>query len=202
MKRRNARTALRERDLTEAGSRAAETFSEVAENAVAVAREVGRAATPALQHSAEGLSRALERAGEALAVTAERLAKSGEQQAADATEAARERLADASERLADAIRPKRRKHHRVRNTAIALVAVGGFVALVQSPLRAKLTERLFGPPPDDEPDSITLPGSELRTESAPESQPTEPAGPPPSSQSPEGNGVPSAQGGRIDAAPG
>src|SRR5436853_1313005 len=124
MKRRKSSTGLLERDLSEAGSRAAETISEVADHAVALARDVGHAATPALHHSAEGLSHALERAGDSLAVTAERLARSGELQAADATEAARERIADASERLADAVRPRRR-HHRVRNAAIALVVVGG-----------------------------------------------------------------------------
>jgi len=203
MKHRKSRNALLDRDLTEAGSRAAETISDVAEQAVAIAREVGRAATPALQHSAEGLSHALDRAGESLAVTAERLARSGEQQAADATEAARERIADASEKLAAAIRPRKRKHHRVRNAAIALVVVGGVVALVQSPLRAKLTERLFGPPPDDEPDSITLPGSEVPVDATPQPQANEAAttttATPPS---PEGNGVPSTPGGRVDTAPG
>src|SRR5207302_676279 len=151
MKRRKSSTGLLERDLSEAGSRAAETISEVADHAVALARDVGHAATPALHHSAEGLSHALERAGDSLAVTAERLARSGELQAADAAEAARLRIADASERLADAVRPRQRRHHRVRNAAMALVVVGGVIALVQSPVRAKLTGRLFGPPPDGPP---------------------------------------------------
>ena len=201
MKRRKSKNALLDRDLTEAGSRAAETIGEVAEHAVAVAREVGHAATPALQHSAEGLSRALERAGESLAVTAERLARNGEQQAAEVTEVARERIADASEKLADVIRPKKRKHHRVRNTGIALLAIGGIYALVQSPLRTKLTERLFGPPPDDAPDSITLPGSEVRSYTR-EPETTEPVSTTATPPSPEGNGVPSTPGGRIDTASG
>ena len=135
-------------------------------------------------------------------MTAERLARSGELSAADATETARERIADASERLADAIRPRKRKHHRMRNTAIALVVLGGVVALVQSPLRAKLTERLFGPPPDDEPDSITLPGSEARADEAQEPAAPQPASTTANPPSPEGNGVPSTSGGRVDTASG
>ena len=202
MKRRKSSTGLLERDLSEAGSRAAETISEVADHAVALARDVGHATTPAKHHSAEGLSHALERAGDSLAVTAERLARSGELQAADAAEAARERIADASERLADAVRPRRRRHHRVRNAAIALVVVGGVIALVQSPVRAKLTGRLFGPPPDDEPDSITLPDSEARADEVQEPRASQPATATPTPPSPEGNGVPSTPGGRVDTAPG
>ncbi|MBV8194115.1 MAG: hypothetical protein JOY80_01160 [Candidatus Dormibacteraeota bacterium] len=194
---RHSRTAVLERDFAEVGSRAADTIAELAEHALAVAREIGQHASPALQHSAEGLSRALERAGESLAESGERLARGGEHQAAAAAVNAREHLADASEKLADAIRPKK-KHHRVRNAAIALVVVGGVVALVQSPLRAKLTQRLFGPPPDDddEPESITLPGAGVPAE-----EPTTPqqysTTPPPPPQ--EGNGVPSTPAGAVDS---
>ena len=199
MKRRKSRTAVLERDLAEIGSKAGETVSELAEHAVAVAREVGHAATPALQHSAVGLSRALERAGESLAEAGERLAKNGEHQAAEAAHSARLRLADASERLAEAVRPKK-KHHRVRNAAIALVVVGGVVALVQSPLRAKLTERLFGPPPaDEEPEAITLP--DTGAPQSTESQPSEAAEQQFQGSAPEqGNGLPTTPAGAVDTA--
>ena len=159
MRRRNARTAVLERDLSVAGSRAAETISELAERALAAAREAGRTATPAVQASAQGLSRALEKAAEALSDTGEHLVRTGEPRVAEATNTARVRLADASEKFAESIRPKKR-HHRVRNLLIAAAAIGGVVALVQSPLRGKITERLFGPSPDDEPESIQLPGSD------------------------------------------
>ena len=46
----------------------------------------------------------------------------------------------------------------MRNLVIGAAVVGGIVALVQSPLRSKLQERLFGPPPeDDDLPQITLP---------------------------------------------
>src|SRR5580704_5254830 len=68
-----------------------------------------------------------------------------------------ERAADASGKLTNAIRPKR-KTHRVRNVLIGAAVIGGIFALVQSPLRSKLQERLFGPPPeDDDLPQITLP---------------------------------------------
>jgi hypothetical protein len=67
------------------------------------------------------------------------------------------RAADASGKLTSAIRPKK-KTHKVRNLLIGVAVVGGIFALVQSPLRSKLQERLFGPPPeDDELPQITLP---------------------------------------------
>ena len=195
MRHRKSRTAVLERDLAEVGSRAADTITQLAEHALSVAREVGHAASPALQHSAEHLSRALERAGSSLADSGEKLARSGEHQAAEATVHARERLADASEKLAEAIRPKK-QHHRVRNTVIALVVAGGVVALVQSPVRAKLTQRLFGPPPDDgEPESITLPGAGTTT-SAEEPQPESFSTPPPPQE--QGNGVPSTPAAAVD----
>jgi hypothetical protein len=197
MWRRQSRAAVLERDLSEAGSRAAETISELAEHAVAIAREAGHAATPAIHHSAEGLSKALERAAAALAEAGERFARTGEHQAAGATAAARVRIADATEKLADAVRPKK-KHHRVRNLFIAAAVAGGVIALVQSPLRAKVTERLFGPPPEDELDSITLPSADPLPPSTPEPSAeisgTGPAG------SPDGNGVASAPAGHADAA--
>jgi hypothetical protein len=192
MRRRHSRTAVLERDLSEAGSRAADTISELAERALAAAREAGHAATPAVQASALGLSRALEKAAEALSDTGEHLVRSSEPRVAEATHTARTRLADASEKFAESIRPKK-KHHRVRNLIIAAAAVGGVVALVQSPLRGKITERLFGPSPDDEPESIQLPGADSipSQESASASGGIEP-GAASSDAAIEGNGVASA----------
>jgi len=191
-RRRRSAAAVLEHELSEAGSKAAETVGELAERALTIAREAGHVATPAIRtathHSVEGLSRAAERASEALADTADRLAKTGEVRAADAAHIARIRLADASEKLAEAVRPRPPKRHRVRRILIVTAVVGGVVALVRSPLRSKITERLFGPPPDDEPGSITLPYGEAE-DTAQENIEihAEPAPPPPSAS--EGNGV-------------
>jgi hypothetical protein len=189
MRRRHSRTAVLERDFSDAGSRAADTISELAERALAVAREAGHAATPAVQASAQGLSKALEKAAVALSDTGEHLVRSGEPRVAEATNTARARLADASEKFAESIRPKK-KHHRFRNILIAAAVVGGVVALVQSPLRGKIQERLFGPSPDDEPESIQLPGSDSvpSQESASASGGIEP-GAASSDAAIEGNGV-------------
>jgi hypothetical protein len=178
----------RAENVSDAGSRAVETIGELAEQARSLARDVGQVASPALQHSAESLARALERAADS------KLAKAGEQQAAEVALVARERLADASEKLAEVIRPKpRNRRHWVRNSAIALAAVGGIAALVQSPLRAKLTERLFGPPPDDEMESITLPGADVSA--PPEGSPTQERR---TASGEGGNGVPSTTAGAVD----
>lgn len=198
MRRRHSRTAVLERDLSEAGSKAAETISDLAEHALAAAREAGHAASPALQQTAQGLSKALEKAADAFAETGEHFARTGEKRAAVAAHVARARLADASEKFAESIRP-RKKSHRVRNVLIAVAVVGGVVALVQSPLRSKVTERLFGSSPEEEPESIQLPGSEplgtsparttTTTTTAETTETTETAGS-------EGNGVASAQSAR------
>lgn len=206
MRGRHSRTAVLERDLSEAGSRAVETIGELAEHAIAAARDAGQAATPAIQHSAENLGKALERAAEAIADS--KLARTGEQRAAEAALVARERIADASERLAGSIRPRKRKTHRVRNLLIATAVVGGVVALVQSPLRSKITQRLFGPPPEDEPDSIQLPGSDsldtggvtggtTTTSTTVTSEQTVDTS---TASGVEGDGVPTAQGGRESQA--
>lgn len=187
-KQRNSRTEELEAQASEAGSRAVETITDLAEQAWALAREVSHVASPAVQRSAESLARALERAADS------KLARAGEQQAAEVALVARERIADASEKFAEAIRPKR-EHHRVRNTMIGLVAVGAIAALVGSPLRSKLTERLFGPPPEDEPESITLPGADMNAP-AEHSDAT-----PTASATGHGNGVPSATGAGVDSAP-
>jgi hypothetical protein len=163
---RKSKSAVIEREVSSAGSRAAEVVgeaaSELAERAVAAAQNAQRVATPVLrtaaERSAETLSHAAERAAVVLADVGERLAESGEERAGQAAIAARERLADASAALADAVRPKKRRRFR-RVLVLGLVG-GGIVALVRSPLRSKLADRLFGAPPDfddDAPESITLP---------------------------------------------
>jgi hypothetical protein len=145
---RKSQTAVIDRDASTTGSRAAEVVgeaaSELAERAVAAAQNAQRVATPVLrtaaEKSAETLSHAAERAAVVLADTAERLAESGE-----------------------AVRPKRRRRFR-RMLAVGLIG-GAIAAVVKSPLRSKITDRLFGPPPefeDDTPESITLPASAAR----------------------------------------
>jgi hypothetical protein len=103
----------------------------------------------------------LQTAATTLAETAENLAADGRVSAAG--NAARERIADASDKLSTAIRPKK-KTHRVRNLLIGAAIVGGVFALVQSPLRTKIQERLFGPAPSDDDDlpQITLPDDDDR----------------------------------------
>ena len=150
MRGRRSRAATLE-DIAEARGRAAETISELAEHAVAIAREAGKNARPTVKHGAEGLSHALERAAGTLAETAEHLSDDGR------INAARGRIADASDKVTAAIRPKK-KTHRIRNLLIGAAVIGGIFALVQSPLRSKIQERLFGPPPeDDDLPQITLP---------------------------------------------
>ena len=189
-KQRKLETPELEAQASEAGSRAVETITELAEQAWALAREVSHVASPAVQHSAERLARALERAAES------KLARAGEQQAVEVALLARERLADASEKFADAIRPAKPQHHRVRNAMIGVVAAGAVAALVGSPLRSKLTERLFGPPPEDEPESITLPGADMSE--APER--ADAPSPPSVASNEHGNGVPSTTGAGVDTA--
>jgi hypothetical protein len=165
---RKSKTAVLERELPSAGMRAAEVVgdaaSDLAERAVAAAQSAQRVATPVLRSAAEKsagtLSHAAERAAVVLADTAERLADTGEERVGPAVVAARHRLADASEALAVAVRPKRR--HRIRRIVVFSAITGGIVALVKSPLRSKLADRLFGAPPqfeEDIPESITLPSS-------------------------------------------
>jgi hypothetical protein len=142
-------------DIAEVRNRAADTISELAEHAVSIAKDAGNAARPTVKQGAEGLSHALEVAAGTLAMTAERLAS--DDRVSAASNAARERIADASGKLSTAIRPKR-KTHRVRNLVIGAAVIGGIFALIQSPLRTKIQERLFGPAPDDDDlPQITLP---------------------------------------------
>jgi hypothetical protein len=142
-------------DIADVRNRAADTISELAEHAVSIAKDAGNAARPTVKQGAESLSHALEVAAGTLAMTAERLAN--DDRVSAASNAARERIADASGKLSTAIRPKR-KTHRVRNLMIGAAVIGGIFALIQSPLRTKIQERLFGPAPeDDDLPQITLP---------------------------------------------
>lgn len=177
---RSSGSAVVQREVGSGGSRAAEvvgeTASELAERALAAAREAQRVAAPAIigaardaqrvatpvlrsaaHTSAETLSHAAERAAEVLADTAERLAETGQDGAAEASKAARHKLANASEALAQAVRPKKRR--RGRRALIGLAVVAGGVALARSPLRTKVMDAIFGRVEDvaDEPESITLP---------------------------------------------
>ncbi len=155
MRSRRSRAAVLDR------GRAADTISDLADHAVTLARGAGSAALPTVQRGAEGLSQALQTAAATLAETAEHLA--GDPKVTAAGNAARERIADASDKLSTAIRPKK-KTHRVRKLLIGAAVVGGVFALIQSPLRTKIQERLFGPAPSDDDDlpQITLPDDDDR----------------------------------------
>jgi len=153
MRSRRSRAALLDR------GRAADTISELADHAVTLARGAGSAALPTVQRGAEGLSQVLQTAAGTLADTAEHLASDQK------VNAARERIADVSGKLSTAVRPKK-KTHRVRKLLIGAAIVGGVFALFQSPLSAKLQERLFGPGPSDDEDlpQITLPDDDSHVE--------------------------------------
>jgi hypothetical protein len=155
MRSRRSRAAVLDR------GRAADTIGDLADHAVTFARGAGSAALPTVQRGAEGLSQVLQSAASTLADTAEHLASEAKVTAAG--NAARERIADVSDKLSTAIRPKKQRH-RVRNLLIGAAVVGGVFALVQSPLRTKIQERLFGPAPsdDDELPQITLPDDDDR----------------------------------------
>jgi hypothetical protein len=143
--------------------RAADTISDLADHAVTLARGAGSAALPTVQRGAEGLSQVFQSAAGTLADTAEHLV--GDPRVGAAGNAARVRIADVSDKLSTAIRPKK-KTHRVRNLLIGAAVVGGVFALVQSPLRGKIQERLFGPAPSDDEDlpQITLPDDDPHIE--------------------------------------
>lgn len=157
MRSRRSRAALLDR------GRAADTISDLADHAVTLARGAGSAALPTVQRGAEGLSQVLQTAAGTLADTAEHIAS--DEKVVAASNAARERIADVSGKLSSAVRPKK-KTHRVRNLLIGAAVVGGVFALIQSPLRAKIQERLFGPPPSDDDDlpQITLPDDDPHVE--------------------------------------
>ncbi|MBJ7609712.1 MAG: hypothetical protein JF887_09850 [Candidatus Dormibacteraeota bacterium] len=192
---RKSKKAVIEREVSNAGSRAAEVVSEAAsdfaERAVAAAQNAQRVAAPVLrtaaERSAETLSHAAERAAVVLADVGERLAESGEERAGQAAIAARERLANASEALAVAVRPKKRR--RFRRLLLVGLLIAGLAALARSPLRTKLTDRLFGSTSefeDDAPESITLPRAAAPSETTVPEEQAEPT--PPTSEGAETEG--------------
>jgi hypothetical protein len=157
MRSRRSRAAVLDR------GRAADTISDLADHAVTLARGAGSAALPTVQRGAEGLSQVFQSAAGTLADTAEHLA--GDPRVGAAGNAARVRIADVSDKLSTAIRPKKTTH-RVRNLLIGAAVIGGVFALIQSPLRGKIQERLFGPAPSDDDDlpQITLPDDDPHIE--------------------------------------
>ena len=137
-------------------ARAADAISDLADHAVTLARGAGSAALPTVQRGAESLSQVLQSAAGTLAETAEQIAADGRVDGREQrrTGADRRRVRQAEQR-----NPPKKKTHRVRNLLIGAAVVGGVFALIQSPLRAKIQERLFGPAPSDDDDlpQITLP---------------------------------------------
>jgi hypothetical protein len=200
---RRSKAAVIEKEVTDAGSKAADTVAEFAGMAVAAARDAQRAATPVLRSaahsSAETLSHAAGKAAEVLADTADRLATT------DAGISARTRIADASEAFAGAVRPKQ-KRHRIRKLFIVSTILGGIYAVLKyTPLKSKISELAFGPAMDEEePEPITLPVTPPPTEasSPPEVQADEPvASEPPNVPAAEGgDGVVTGSTGKGDGA--
>jgi hypothetical protein len=144
----------------EAGSRAveraADTLTELAERAVVVAREAQRVASPALRSaahtSAETLSHAAEKAAVVLSEAADRLSHSVSEMP----------MTPKQRRAAEKAARPRRWGRRVRRTIIVAGVAGGvYVVITRTPLKAKLSELVFGPPLDEEePEPITLPVTE------------------------------------------
>lgn len=161
---RRSKTAVLEKEVSNAGSKAAETVSDLADRAVAAAGAAQRAATPvirsAAQTSAGSLSQAAGKAAVVLSDTAEKLAVSGSERAGEASIVARHKLADASEAVAGAVRPKK-KRHRIRKLVFVSAILGGiYVLLAKTPLKTKIADLAFGPPvEDEEPEPITLPSA-------------------------------------------
>jgi hypothetical protein len=169
---RRSKTALLEKTANDAGSKAAETVADLAEKAVAAAREAQRTAAPVIRktalNSAETLSHAAGKAAVVLSDTADKLATSGSEAAGEAGFIARHRLADASEKLAEAVRPKKKR--RLRKLLFAGAIAGGlYVLLTKTPLKNKLADLAFGPPIEDEeePEPITLPVTSAENDGAP-----------------------------------
>ena len=163
---RRSRSAVIEKQVTETGTRAvekaAETVTELAEHAVVVAREAQRVASPALRSaahsSAETLSHAAERAAVVLADAADRLS----QEVSEMPSMAKgKRAAKAATKAAiKAARPKRWRRRFRRALVVTGVAGGVYLVITKTPLKAKLSELVFGPPLDEEDlEPITLPVS-------------------------------------------
>jgi hypothetical protein len=77
------------------------------------------------------------------------------------------------------VRPKPKRRRRLRRLLIGGGIVTSVVVIVRSPIRTKITERLFGPPPEDEPGSITLPRTETEESSSESIEIRAEAAPPP-----------------------
>ncbi|MGD1052800.1 MAG: hypothetical protein ABR950_03120 [Candidatus Dormibacteria bacterium] len=149
--------------MSETGSRAvekaAETVAELAERAVVVAREAQRVASPALRSavhtSAETLSHAAEKAAVVLAEAADRLS----QEVSEMPTGKRAAKAAAKAEI-KAARPKRWRRRFRRTLVITGIAGAAYLAVTKTPLKAKLSELVFGPPLDEEDlEPITLPVS-------------------------------------------
>ena len=156
--------AVIEKSIAETGGRAvekaAETVSELAERAVVAAREAQRVATPALRGaahtSAETLSHAAERAAGVLAEAADRLAQEVSEMPGPAVKGR------AAKAAAKAAKPKRWRRRFRRLVMVTGVAGTAYVVVTKTPLKAKLSELVFGPPLEDEElEPITLPVTEF-----------------------------------------
>jgi hypothetical protein len=155
-----------DKELTDTGSKAvekaAETVTELAERAVVVAREAQRVASPALRSaahsSAETLSHAAERAAAVLAEAADHLS----QEVAEMPSSGKGKRAAKAAAKAElkAARPKRWRRRFRRTLAVTGVAGAVYLVVTKTPLKAKLSELVFGPPLDEEDlEPITLPVS-------------------------------------------
>ncbi|MFN2450739.1 MAG: hypothetical protein ABR541_00105 [Candidatus Dormibacteria bacterium] len=138
--------------MADLAGRAASGAGQVAGQAAEIASSAREVAGPAVRVAAatasDKLSVAAERAAAMLADAAERLA--------DAVPDGR--LSSASQSVADSVRPKKRS--TFKTLLVVAATAGGVVALLRSPLAARLRQRLFGAPDDDfddEAESITLP---------------------------------------------
>ena len=165
MRGRHSKSAVIEKSMAETSGRAvekaAETVSELAERAVVAAREAQRVATPALRvaahTSAETLSHAAERAAGVLAEAADRLA----QEVSDMPGPAAKGKGRKAKAAAKAAKPKRWSRRFRRLVMVTTAAGTVYVVVTKTPLKAKLSELVFGPPlEDEEPEPITLPVTE------------------------------------------
>lgn len=154
---RRSKSSVLETPVMDTGSKAiekaAETVAELAERAVLAAREAQRVATPALRSaahtSAETLSHAAEKAAEVLAEAADRLSE----QVPNGT-VAKGHVKVSAKTAA----PKRWRRRARRALTFSGIAGAAYVLVTKTPLRAKISEWVFGPPLDeDEPEPITLP---------------------------------------------
>lgn len=155
---RSQRTAAKDTSVLDAVvpavGKTAETVTELAGRAAGAARDAQRAAAPVLrsaaQGSAETLSHAAERAAGMLAEAAERLTQEGS-----------DGLAKAVQQVTRKTQP-RRWQRRLRRMAVAGGVVGAaYMVVTKTPVKARLSELIFGPPLDEEePEPITLPVTE------------------------------------------